>query len=199
MKKIMTALLVSFVLVALYTAHLGREMNEITQSVVRLHVVANSDSAEDQALKLKVRDAVIERCGEYFENSADKEETEAIILAHREEIEEVAESTLKENGCTDAVNVTYGKTVFPTKYYENFALPAGKYDALNVKIGNAEGQNWWCVVFPPLCLAAAEDSGDEEEWSVFSPAEKRLVTAEGVEIRFRCLELFRKLRTWLGG
>ena len=77
---------------------------------------------------------------------------------------------------------------------------AGNYETLTVTLGAGEGHNWWCVVFPPLCLAAAGDNEEEEEeWSVFSPAEKRLVTAEGVEIRFRCLELLERLRTWLGG
>ena len=201
MKKVMTALLISFVLVALYTAHLGREMEEITEAVVRLHVVANSDSAEDQALKLKVRDAVIRQCGGYFETSGDKAETEAMILAHREEIKRVAESALKENGCTDTVEVTYGETVFPTKYYENFALPAGTYDALNVKIGNAEGQNWWCVLFPPLCFVdaaggtLADDSADMMKDSL---GEKNyaMLTAQNtdgnlpVKIEFKFLEYF---------
>ena len=117
------------------------------------------------------------------------------------QLAEAAGAALTAAGHARPLTLCLGTEDCPLRAYGTVTLPAGQYETLTVTLGEGEGHNWWCVVFPPLCLAAAGEGGEEdgEDWSVFSPAEKRLVTAEGVEIRFRCLELLEKLRSWLRG
>ena len=172
--------------------------DSLPEKLLRLRVVAESDSPTDQADKLLVRDAVLAVLEPRIAGCASLAEAQAAAGAALPQLAEAAGAALTAAGHARPLTLRLGTEDCPLRAYETFTLPAGQYETLTVTLGDGEGHNWWCVVFPPLCLAAAGDSG-EEEWSVFSPAEKRLVTAEGVEIRFRCLELFRKLRTWLGG
>lgn len=127
----------------------------IADNVLRLHIIGNSDSAGDQELKLKVRDAIIEHMKTTYPNGASREETARYLKTSLPEIEKVAAGVMVENGSVDPVNAQYGVFSFPTKEYENFALPAGMYEAVRVELGQAEGKNWWCVMFPPLCVADA--------------------------------------------
>lgn len=126
--------------------------SDIEKSVFRLHVIANSDSEEDQNLKYKVRDNLIEYMNTLCINVESKEEAIKIASLHLDEFKQIAEETIKENGFSYNVNVEIGNFSFPTKNYGDVSLPAGYYDAMRVKIGNAQGQNWWCVMFPPLCF-----------------------------------------------
>ena len=126
--------------------------NNIADSVFRLHVIANSDSKEDQELKLKVRDELLSYMNIISKDSTSKQEAMQIANEHKEEFTQIAEKVIKENGYNYTVNVQIGKADFPTKYYGDITLPAGTYDALKVQIGHAKGQNWWCVMFPPLCF-----------------------------------------------
>lgn len=155
MKRIIFVLTVAALITALFFVSAEKKSKEISASLVRLHVVANSDSPQDQALKLRVRDAICEACGTYFCDAKNKEDAERIIASHENDLKRVAEETLRSSGSSESVTVAYQKTAFPTKHYENFSLPAGEYDALNIKIGEAAGQNWWCVLFPPLCFVDA--------------------------------------------
>ena len=123
---------------------------DLADKVVRLHVLANSDTEEDQALKLLVRDAVLEQ-------SADRAEAEIRLRESLPELEAIAEETVRANGYDYAVTAELEDTAFPTKEYDGFSLPAGEYLALRILIGEGAGQNWWCVVFPPLCTAASAD------------------------------------------
>ena len=125
----------------------------IYSDVLRLHVIAESDSEEDQALKLKVRDALLEKISGYEATS--KETALEMIEKNREELCDVAEAVLKNEGMTQYVQIEIGEEHYPTRYYEDFALPAGKYTSVRVIIGEGEGQNWWCVLYPPLCTASA--------------------------------------------
>ncbi len=199
--SIKTALFLSLGITLLTSLFLGQTFETIKDNVLRLHVVASSDSSRDQELKLKVRDAVSGLCASYFNASASKEESEKILLSHEEEIIRVAENTLRENGCEDSVTLSYEKTAFPTKYYKNIALPAGEYDALNIKIGEAKGQNWWCVLFPPLCFVDAaggslsEESADLLKDSVGDDNYAVLTAQNGegnipIRIQFKLLEYF---------
>ena len=199
MKKIIFALMLAFLTAAVIIAAAEKTKEDISASLVRLHVVANSDSPEDQAQKLRVRDAVLHACGAYFEGAETKEDAAAIILARKEEIRAVAEETLKREGSDRSVTVTYQKTAFPTKHYQSFSLPAGEYDALNIRIGAAEGQNWWCVLFPPLCFvdAAGGSLPPESETMLrknLGDETFALLTAEGrdgdvrLRLRFKLLE-----------
>ena len=126
--------------------------NDIEESVFRLHVIANSDSKEDQDLKYKVRDNLIKYINTICSNTKNKEEAINIAQNNLEEFKKIAKETVKENGYSYDVSVEIGNFSFPTKNYGDVSLPAGYYDALRVKIGKAEGQNWWCVMFPPLCF-----------------------------------------------
>ena len=199
MKKIIAGLFLAFLISAVLFGAAQKKSNDISASLVRLHVVANSDSEADQALKLQVRDAITKECGAYFDGACSKEEAEAIILSHKDDIEAVAEETLRENGSPDSVTVTYQKTAFPTKHYGNFSLPAGQYDALNVKLGRAEGQNWWCVLFPPLCFVDAASGALPPESELLlrenlGEATYALLSEEGqegdpgIKLRFKLLE-----------
>lgn len=172
----------------------------LPDKLLRLRVIAESDESADQADKLLVRDAVLAALEPRIANCASLEEARAAALEALPQLAEAAGKALEEAGRPRSLTLRLGAEDCPLRAYETFTLPAGNYETLTVTLGAGEGHNWWCVVFPPLCLAAAGESGEEdEEWSVFSPAEQRLMTAGSVEIRFRCLELLQKLRTWLGG
>jgi len=173
---------------------------DLADKVVRLHVLANSDTEEDQALKLLVRDAVLERATEILEQSADMEQAEQALTAALPELTREARETLAAEGCAQPVQARLEPAEFPTKDYDGFSLPAGKYLALRVIIGQGAGQNWWCVVFPPLCTAAAcqwQDAGraaglEEDDLSLMAEEDA------GYELRFRSVELWEMLRQWLG-
>lgn len=173
----------------------------LSQNLVRLHVVANSDSAPDQALKLKVRDAIIEFMKDKLANSKDINETRAIINANLEKIEQVSSKIIKENNSSYGVKASMGNYSFPTKTYGDIALPAGEYQALKVVIGDGAGANWWCVLFPPLCFIDAThgtipDSVKQDLKTSLSAEEFKLITTSDssedipVKIKFKVVELF---------
>ena len=163
---------------------------EIYNSTVRLHVIANSDSESDQALKLKVRDAIVEdlkNCG-----ATSKEEAVSYIESEKEKLENIADTVLEESGSTDRAVIKIGKEDYPTREYENFALPAGNYTSVRVIIGNGEGKNWWCVLFPPLCTAAAMEYDEENCVDVgLTQDQYRLITGTNGEykVKFKLLEI----------
>ena len=135
---------------------------QIYDSVIRLHVLANSDSDEDQARKLAVRDAVLESTRPLLEGAESREEAEVILQKALPEIKEAAELALERLGSGESVSVSLSWENYPTREYESLAFPAGEYLSLRVMIGEAEGKNWWCVLFPPLCLSAASVAVDQE-------------------------------------
>lgn len=130
--------------------------------VIRFHVRANSDSKEDQALKLEVRDAILESMGEKFTTISDIEESRAIILASSEEIKAVSQSVIQSRGKNYDVNISLKEEEFPIRKYGNLVFPQGNYEALIVEIGEAKGANWWCVMFPPICLVDVTHSSSIE-------------------------------------
>lgn len=136
----------------------GRRLEQLRGSVLRLHILADSDSEHDQKLKLKVRDALLE-CG-IFEEAASLKEAESAAAEKITEITEIAESVLRENGCDRPVTAELADVEFDERVYGDITMPSGEYRALQVKIGSAQGKNWWCVMYPPLCIPAA--CGDEE-------------------------------------
>lgn len=174
---------------------------KIYDTVVRLHVLANSDSDEDQALKLEVRDAVIETVGEAVEGCKTQKEAIAAIEQIIPDIEERAEKCIAEHGYTYGVGVELSKEYYPTKNYETCAFPAGEYASLRICIGEAEGQNWWCCLFPPLCLSAAsKDNGKSNEDAFisvgFTPDQYKIITDSDsgkYKVRFKVLETFKKI------
>lgn len=169
---------------------------EIYDTVVRLHVLANSDTDEDQALKLKVRDEVIKVVTPAVENCKTQSEAADAIETVMPEIEAAAARIVKESGYDYAVAVKLGEEYYPTKSYETCAFPEGKYLSLRVLIGEGEGQNWWCCLFPPLCLSAATDDGGKSNEDAFisvglSADQYKLITETSspkYRIRFKILE-----------
>lgn len=133
----------------------GRQLEQLRHSVLRLHILADSDSDYDQQLKLKVRDALLE--SDIFGDADSLESAEKIASEKMSEIKEIAESILIENGCNLPVDVEIADVEFDTRTYGEITMPSGNYRALRVKIGSAEGHNWWCVMYPPLCLPAASE------------------------------------------
>ena len=173
-----------------------RTQQEISDKVVRLHVVANSDSEEDQALKLRVRDAILARTTALLEASEDRSEAEGLIRGQLLELEDIAVREITAAGYDYSVEARLAELDFPTREYESFTLPAGNYLALQVVIGEGEGKNWWCVVFPPLCTAAAEEVPASALAAGFSEEEVRLITEEdrGYVLKFKTLEWLEMLK-----
>ena len=136
---------------------------KVYDTVLRLHVLANSDTEEDQALKLKVRDAVLETTAPLLQDVTDRDGAEAVIRAHMDTIRAAAETVVAQNGSDQTVTVMLDMEDYPTRNYESCAFPAGKYLSLKICLGDAEGQNWWCVLFPPLCLSTATVKEDNED------------------------------------
>ena len=164
----------------------GRQAS-IAGSLVRLHVLAVSDAPEEQAVKLRVRDAVLTYLAPRLADVHDADEAGAVLASSLDLIRTAAESAAGGR----AVRVSLGEERYPTRDYAGFTLPAGRYRSLRVVLGEGQGHNWWCVVFPPLCLAAAEK---EAMQPVMNPEDYALITREeGWEIRFRIVELWGKL------
>ena len=166
----------------------------IYRHVIRLHVLAASDSEEDQAHKLAVRDAVLSEYGYLLSECTDMQEAIRLSEAVLEDMKDLAEATLRDRGCNSTVKVTLTEEEYPTRDYGTFALPAGKYTSLRILIGEAEGQNWWCVLYPPLCLSTATDAGDTPVG--LTQAEYGLMTENGkgnYTVKFRILEV---LKSW---
>ena len=171
---------------------------DIANSVFRLHVIANSDSDVDQNLKYIVRDNLLEYMNTLCANCTSKEEAITIANVHIEDFKEIALNTIRDEGFDYSVNVSIGNFEFPTKHYGDISLPAGYYDALKVEIGEAKGQNWWCVMFPPLCFVdvssgvVPEESKEnlenfltDEEFSIVSDNEENPT----FKLKFKILEI----------
>lgn len=177
--------------------------NSIEQKIIRFHVIANSDSAEDQAVKLKVRDKVLQFISPKLKSSKSKKESEQILRKFDKEIIKVAENTLKDNGYEYKVITKIGKENFPVKVYGNITLPQGQYDAYKIVIGSGEGKNWWCVMFPPLCfvdITKGEVSYKETEKrmkQVLSEKEYNVVDntrkENEIKIRFKLVDIFKNI------
>ena len=175
----------------------AKEYDGITDTVFRLHILANSDSEADQQLKLKVRDAVLENCSYIFEGAKSAEDAASAAAEHMEEIQRTAEQVISENGSDYPVRCEIAETDFDTRIYDSITMPAGRYLALRITIGEAEGKNWWCVMFPPLCLPAVTDVNEVlEEWDgVFTEEQLDMLNEpENYECRFYFLELYKKIR-----
>ena len=155
-KKVKNSLILLFLLFLYISisaiSYVNAVSSDIENSVFRLHVIANSDTKEDQDLKYKVRDNLIEYMNSLCKDVTSKEESIKISKLHEEDFLNIANNNIKENGYSYPVTIEFGNFSFPTKDYGDISLPAGYYDALRVKIGEAKGQNWWCVMFPPLCF-----------------------------------------------
>ena len=190
------ALLLAFALTLTVGLWAGRSEAALAGQVLRLHVVANSDSEDDQALKLLARDAVLACAGEILDGSTSREDAETLLAPRLDELSAAAAGALMGAGCTDTVSANLVDEWFPTKVYDGFSLPAGRYRALKITIGAGEGHNWWCVVFPPLCLGSVtEHSVETAAGDALSDDQVALITGQdgGYVLKFRLLEWWGEL------
>jgi stage II sporulation protein R len=194
MKKMCGMLVFCFLVAAsFWGSMLLGDRKLLNEELIRLHVVANSDSDEDQAVKLQVRDAVIASISEDLANIGDFESAEAYIRENLPKIQQVANDTLEALGCGDRAVATLQEELFDKRIYDTFSLPAGLYEALRITIGSGEGKNWWCVAFPTLCIPATSEGFEDVAVSAgFSETLTRTLEGE-YEIRFYIMDLLGKL------
>ena len=194
---ILSLLLALYVFISAHS-YVSAVSNNLSDAVFRLHVIANSDSKEDQNLKLKVRDALLNYMNNLCADCSTKQEAISIANEHKEDFQKIAENTIKENGYDYSVKININNFYFPTKNYGDISLPAGFYDALRVEIGEAKGQNWWCVMFPSLCFVDItsgvvdddakenlESNLDEESYEIISDNNNI-----AINFKFKLIEFF---------
>ena len=169
---------------------------DISNRVLRLHVLANSDSDQDQALKLKVRDRILAESGGMFDHITSKKDAESAVKSGIPKLQAAAADEIKKQGFDYPVIVELTHMYFTTRQYNAVTLPAGDYDALRVTIGKAAGHNWWCVIFPPMCLPAAEEP--KELSDVLNENQLQIVEGKGgFEVKFLTVEWYEKLKNYL--
>ena len=184
-KKGKRILLLIFVVVCVWFGGLLADKQQLRQDLLRLHVVGASDSAADQSVKLQVRDAILGSLQEGLEDLTDLEQAVEYVEEMLPKLKTVADQVLEEAGFSQRVSISLTAEEFPTREYDTFSLPSGVYQALRVVIGEGEGQNWWCVVFPKLCMSAASE--EFREVSGFSDTLNDSLTGT-YEIRFWLLD-----------
>ena len=189
------ALLLGVAIALFATSWASCRQQELETRVVRLHVLANSDSAQDQALKLDVRDAVLAQASMYLTHCHSTQQAKEVLSQHLQPLADTAAQTIAQKGYDYAVKVSLERTYFPTKVYADFSLPAGEYQGLRVEIGRAEGHNWWCVAFPPLCTGAVTEDElraamETEDYGIISEQ-------DGYLLKFRIIELWESLKARL--
>ena len=208
MKKKLNFIFILTILVFIYIALLSFNYSKaissnLSDSVFRLHIIANSDSSADQELKLKVRDKIIEYMNTLTSNSSDKKDVISIVNNHLDSFKEIALNTIKENAYNYDVNIEIGNFHFPTKSYGDISFPAGNYDALKIEIGDAIGQNWWCVLFPPLCFVNSstgvvpddskntlKENINSESYEIISEGNNSNDNTSDIKIKFKIIEFF---------
>ncbi len=192
--KIKLSVCVALIVSVLFSViSFAKTSEEIRNDVLRLHVIANSDSAIDQNLKLRVRDALLQSGNEIFDGTTNVENAIKRITPQIPVLEEIARNIIKESGFDYDVRITVSKEYFTTRTYEDITLPAGKYRALRVIIGSGKGHNWWCVMFPAMCLPAAESRQEIDD--VLNSRETKLVEKNPkLEPRFKIIEIIEQLK-----
>ncbi len=193
------SLILIFTLLISYARAIG---SDISNSVLRLHILANSNSNSDQQLKLAVRNRVLDETKGIFKNARSAKESAILAEKHSKLIRSIAEDEISKHGFNYPVTVSVEEAAFPTRVYGGLALPSGKYTAVRIQIGEAKGENWWCVMYPPLCFADGIITASDEAKSALAQSlsenSYNLVTgtdsgAIPVEIRFKIVELFQSL------
>ena len=194
MKKIKSFILISILFIFFFiinaTSYANTISEKLSNTFLRLHIIANSDSAEDQELKLKVRDEIIKYMNSLIKENNSKKEIVEICEENFSKFEQIAQKVISENGYNYDVKISIENTIFPTKEYGNISLPAGYYDALKIEIGDAIGQNWWCSLFPPLCFVdissgVIDSKGKEYLKENLSNEEFSVVTGDSNQIKFK--------------
>lgn len=208
MEKLIISIAIGLVLSITVCCYAETTQNDIADSVIRLHIIANSDSEADQSVKLMIRDRIIGEMHERFSDITDPATALQQIAESLDEMEQIAQSTLLENGFSYGAAASLGPAAFPMKTYGNITLPAGTYTALRIELGEGAGQNWWCVMFPPLCFTDSvngnlSDQGQDLLKSSLRPDEYDILTSSKngeipVQIRFKVVELWESLKQATG-
>lgn len=173
-------------------AHFEAACDDLRANVLRLHIIANSDSEADQALKLEVRDRILRETEDIFKNSTSVADAERAVSANLERFESTALSVIEENGFGYSADAYVGNSYFETREYEDFTLPAGNYRSLIIRLGEGKGHNWWCVVFPTVCIPAASDAELSD-----STSETSAEIAEHPQkyvMKFKAVEIYEKIK-----
>lgn len=205
MKKIVCFVICILVFIGTYSvleSNNNMDQEAVAAKLIRFHVIANSDTAPDQALKMKVRDEVLGYISPKLKNSKNVNESRNLIRENDVKIKEIAEKVITTNGYKYSVKTTLGKENFPVKTYGNITLPQGEYEAYRIIIGNGSGQNWWCVMFPPLCFVdisvgqVAYEETEKQMKKVLTPGEYELVNNKNknIEVKFKVIEAIRKAK-----
>ncbi len=194
-KKILWSLLLGVVMTSYVSSYYTEAAANISESVVRFHILANSDSEQDQAVKIKIRDDVAKYIEPMLRESKSALQTAEIIKENLRNIEEFATQSAKKYGCAYGARATFGTFEFPQREYESATFPSGRYNALRILLGEGEGQNWWCVLYPQLCFAAEDgvltERGYEQLKSTLTKDEYDIITSKGkVNFKIKILELF---------
>ena len=196
------ALLLAVAAALLWGACTLQRQDALGQKVIRLHVIANSDSEADQALKLRVRDRVLVLAEDILRQSGDMEEARQRLAEALPRLQQTAAEEIAAQGSRYTVSARLEETEFPTREYDGFALPSGEYLALRVVIGEGAGKNWWCVVFPPLCLGSVSETTQETALEAgLTENQVSLMTGEdeGYVVKFKAVELLEQFKGWLEG
>ncbi len=194
-KDFCIALLVALIFSMFFSlAGFEEKCKDLRTNVLRLHIIANSDSAEDQQIKLKIRDELLKTSDGLFESAGNKEEAIKMVKENTVLFENAAQKVLKESGKNEPVNISIGKAYFNTREYKNFTLPAGEYDAVRVLIGKAEGKNWWCVMFPSMCIPVAEKNHKLTE-AVNEKSAEIAEKSPKYKIRFKVVEWYENFKS----
>ena len=196
---LMAGILISLV-ISTFGHNLKVEQNELADSLIRFHVIANSDSDEDQNLKLMVRDRVLAETEQVYPENGSLEEVQEALSTHLDQLAGAGDEVVQAQGFSYPVTASLEHCWFPTKEYDGFTLPAGYYDALRIVIGEGRGHNWWCVAFPPLCISAASETLDSAvQAGYFTEEQVKLVTEQdgGYVLKLKGLELLGRLQRFL--
>ena len=195
MKKIDIALLIGLIFTIVFSniSAFANDYDELRGNVVRLHILANSDSNEDQTLKLKVRDTILAETKDLYQENMSFYETEKMMYSNLDRFKAIAERVIAENGYDYSVKCELVNMKFDDRVYENFTMPGGYYDALRITIGEAKGHNWWCVMYPQLCVPAATKVEDCDK-AFTNQQQKMLKNPQKYKIKFKCVEVYNDLK-----
>ena len=175
-------------------SHFSAACDDLRQNVLRLHIIANSDSDADQQLKLKIRDEILRETDGLFENSKNLQEAQNTVCDNLKFFEAVANEVIAENGFDYTATASFGTSEFSTRYYDDFTLPAGEYQSLIITLGEAKGKNWWCVVYPTVCIPAAKGELNDtvsDESAQIAKGGKRFI------MRFKTVEIYEKIKNFI--
>lgn len=193
---ILSILLISFIFISI-NSYAGSISEDLSNNFFRLHILANSDSEQDQALKIKVRDNIIAYMNTLTYSGLSKEDVISLTNEHLADFKKIAQETILSEGYNYDISLNIGNFYFPTKVYGNISLPAGYYDALKIEIGEAKGKNWWCSLFPPLCFVdissgVIDEEATKELQENLSEEDFAIITSdsETIKLKFKIVEMF---------